>query len=78
MRTDRRLKRTDLFLVRVWTQDGDAGDSSGQGEWHGKVQRVVDGETHQFDDWQHLMDLLVAMVSGTGSEGSSKDPEAMR
>jgi len=29
------------------------------------VQRVVDGESYQFDDWQGLADLLVAMLEGT-------------
>jgi hypothetical protein len=56
-------KRTDLFLVRIRThfvQDG-----SGRTEYKGKVQRVVDGESHQFGDWQGLMDLLFTMASGS-------------
>lgn len=68
------LKRTNLFLLRVWTEDaGDsasdgsgnaAGSDSGKAEWHGKVQRVVDGESHQFNNWQDLIDLLLEMLSG--------------
>ena len=52
---------SDLFLVRVWVEG--AGDGSGRVEWCGKVQRVVDGESHRFVGWQDLVDLLVAMLS---------------
>ena len=62
MTLDRRLKRTGLFLVRVWTED--AGDGSGRAEWHGKVQRVVNGEARYFHDWPELVDLLLAMAPG--------------
>jgi hypothetical protein len=78
----RYLRRTDLFLVRVWrdeTGDHAADDGSGTGngagngagngktEWQGKLQRVVDGESHQFDSWQGLVELLLAML--TKNEG---------
>jgi hypothetical protein len=66
----RYLRRTDLFLVRVWrdvTRDQNDDDGSGTGggktEWRGKVQRVVDGESHQFDNWQGLVDSLLVMLS---------------
>lgn len=62
----RNFRRTDLFLVRMWTAEVvDAGYGEGRPrfEWHGKVQRVVDGEVHQFSDWQGLADLLSAMLS---------------
>ena len=73
----RPIRRVDLFLVRVWREDSSeieynadqiqsAGtDDSGGGiiEWRGSVQRVVDGESHQFSGWQGLTDLLLAMVS---------------
>ena len=62
MATKRRraLRRTDLFLVRMWVED--ALDSSEKAGWHGKVQRVVDGEAHQFDTWQELVNALQAML----------------
>lgn len=45
-------------------ESGDKGDSGdGKIEWRGSVQRVVDGESHQFSGWQGLTDLLLAMVS---------------
>lgn len=68
-------RRSDLFLVRLWSEE-DA-DGSGKVEWHGKVQRVVDGESHQFREWQDLTDLLRAMLQTTddgpqsaGTDGS--------
>lgn len=54
-------RRSDLFLVRLWTRD--ANKKCDKVECHGKVQRVVDGQSHQFDSWQGLVDLLVAMAS---------------
>ena len=57
----RRYSRSDLFLVRIWFED--RGDGSGHPERRGRVQRVVDGETHQFADWTTLIELLVAMMA---------------
>ena len=54
-------KRSNLFLVRVWTRNSH--DGSGEPEWEGKVQRVVDGESHQFNDWQGLGDQIVGMLT---------------
>ncbi len=50
--------------MRVWTEEAE--DSTGKAEWHGMVQRVVNGESHQFDNWQDLIDLLQEMLSGAG------------
>jgi hypothetical protein len=72
VKADRHLKRTDLFLVRLWIQS--AGDDSGRAELHGKVQRVVDGESHQFKDWQGLMESLQGMISETGVNRPTNDP----
>ena len=70
----RHQRRIDLFLVRVWREDvddaedadGESGgrsDIGGKTEWCGRVQRVVDGESHQFSGWQGLTDLLLAMIT---------------
>ena len=64
----RHLRRTDLFLVRVWREDaGDTADAAGgdrgKTQWGGAVQRVVDGETHQFNSWRDLIELLLTMLS---------------
>jgi hypothetical protein len=60
----RHHKRTNLFLLRVWTEDLSGGASSNV-EWNGSVQRVVDGEARQFKGWQDLLETLLAMVSNT-------------
>jgi len=67
---DRYPRCTDLFLVRVWARkagDAPGGDSarSGSGtiEWSGKVRRVVDGESHRFEDLQGLVNILLMMLS---------------
>lgn len=57
----RQYRPSDLFLVRMWAEESD--DGTNKVEWHGKVQRVVDGEFHGFSDWQGLVDLLMAMLS---------------
>ena len=71
----RYLRRTDLFLVRVWREvpggpsvDEGSGTGGSKIKWRGKVQRVVDGEALQFDDWQGLVDSLQVMLSE--NEGS--------
>jgi hypothetical protein len=56
-----RSGRTDLFLLRVWAED--VHGRNGEVAWRGKVQRVADGETHLFSDWQGLVALLLAMLS---------------
>jgi len=58
------LRRSNLFLLRVWPEeDSDAPDAEEVVRWRGKVQRVVDGESHQFSDWEGLTSLLLAMLS---------------
>ena len=59
-------RRTNLFLVRVWAEETsyeEGKNSIGEVEWHGKVQRVIDGEAHQFANLQSLPDLLLEMLS---------------
>lgn len=62
------LKRTNLFLVRIWAEDaGDkGGNTSSKTDWQGKVQRVIDGESHPFSSLQDLLDLLLEMLSSAG------------
>ena len=58
------LRRSNLFLLRVWAEESsDAPDAEEAVRWRGKVQRVVDGESHQFSDWEGLTSLLVTMLS---------------
>lgn len=73
MRGSRQLKRSDLFLVRLWARE--AGD--GETELRGKVQRAVGGEVHYFSDLPELADLLRTMMPGalTGAEAQLPDPD---
>ena len=59
------LRRSELFLVRMWTEPTDSGSQLA----HGKVQRAVSGETSHFDNWQGLLDRLRNMVAD-GKEGT--------
>lgn len=54
------MKHTELFLLRLWTEQ----ESAGEPQWCGKVQHVVTGEVHIFHTWPMLEDLLLAMISG--------------
>jgi hypothetical protein len=60
MPTHKRLKRTELFLVRLWPQTSTSG--SGEVSWCGRVQKTVDGQGHSFEGWPNLIDLLVSMM----------------
>jgi len=53
------LRRSELFLVRMWTEPTDTGSRLARG----KVQRAVSGETSRFDNWQGLLDRLRNMVA---------------
>lgn len=74
----RYLRRTDLFLVRVWREGATtligveavadllkSSDRAVQEEWSGSVQRVVDGEVRQFEGLQSLAGALQALLSET-------------
>lgn len=65
MKPARHMKHTDLFIVRFWTQDSNeqVSNSGNSIDWHGKVQRVVDGESHEFTDWDALVATLRSMIS---------------
>ena len=67
-----------LFLVRLWEEPGDGASQGGRvadatgaqpgaeaapdREWKGKVQHVVSGESHTFQDLPSLLDYLRAMM----------------
>jgi len=73
MTKHRHLGRSDLFLVRLWTEE----TATGSALAHGKVQRAVSGETNHFDDWQGLLDRLRAMAVGDkGDKGNGASDNA--
>jgi hypothetical protein len=64
-----------VFLLRLWPQeeygtaDGTAkatANSTANGRvdtrWCGRVQHVMSGEAHNFQDWSGLVDLLLTMM----------------
>ena len=51
--------RSHLFLVRLWPEGA---DSAGH-EWYGRVQHVVSGEAHTFEDWATLIEWLRGMLT---------------
>jgi len=50
-----------MFLLRVWADQG----SDGEIVWRGRVQQIVSGETHSFDTWFRLPELLLSMLLAT-------------
>jgi hypothetical protein len=70
------MRRTDLFLVRVWAGDATmGGDGTNSPICRGRVQRVADGESYSFDDWQGLTDVLAAMLNGITPNPSPAAPQ---
>lgn len=57
-----RPKRSELFLVRLWLEEGNDGGT----EWHGKAQRAVSGEKGYFHNSSELLNVLSEMLSATG------------
>ncbi len=58
MGTRRNYTQSVLLLVRLRLK----GAGTEQVEWRGKVQRVIDGESHEFNSLQALIDVLQAML----------------
>jgi len=70
----RHHRRTDLYLVRVWTDEPEAtpegAENDGRPPCKGRVQRVVDGESYSFDNWQGLTGVLLALLTGSTPDAS--------
>jgi hypothetical protein len=83
-------RASHLFLVRLWEEPSDGTSQVGtieeegayareggatDREWKGKVQHVVTGESHTFQDLPSLLDYLRAMMPapdpGTPGGGSA-------
>lgn len=66
-----RSATSHLFLVRLWeaSLDGTGAHTTKDGtlerEWKGKVQHVISGESHTFQDLAALLDYLRAMMPTT-------------
>jgi hypothetical protein len=56
-----------VFLLRLWPQEANGtAHSTANGtvdtRWCGRVQHVMSGEAHNFQDWPALVDLLLTMI----------------
>ena len=49
---------SQVFLVRLWVEPQD----DGQTAWHGKVQHLTSSEAHRFGDWASLVAVLQLML----------------
>ncbi len=54
MDEDHPLARSQLFTVRLWTEDL----GEGRLEWRGKVQHTLSGEAVYFRDWPSLISFM--------------------
>ena len=57
-RTDDPWSRSQLFTVRVWVEEADAGRS----EARMQVRHVLSGETRYFGAWPPLIDHLLSKL----------------
>ncbi|MEA2575109.1 MAG: hypothetical protein QOH93_2407 [Chloroflexia bacterium] len=78
-----------LFLVRLWEESGDGQERDGNTdekaahpnmdgaasrEWKGKVQHVVTGESHTFQDLPSLLNYLRAMMPAPPAVAPLSEP----
>jgi hypothetical protein len=74
MRTTQEFQSTHLFLLRVWTEQGDGDDNERDGakhvHWCGKLQHMLSGETRTFRGSHSLMDAVLDIVLGPAGESS--------
>ncbi len=60
---------SQLFLLRVWL---DA--TSGENDWHGRVQHLVTGEAHYFQTCAELRRIIRDMLAPTKSDQFADEP----
>lgn len=57
---------SQLFLVRMWTEDG----ADGAPAMAGKVQHVLSGEARHFNDWATLESVMASMLGARQGAGA--------
>lgn len=67
-RTDDPWTCSQLFTVRVWCEQVDAG----QQEVRMQAKHILTGETRYFRDWSLLATFLTSKLDAPGSEDSQK------
>ena len=56
---------SQLFLVRVRAGEAGEGPQAVNKVWYGRVQRVVTGETYDFQGWAELIKRLGTLLDDT-------------
>jgi hypothetical protein len=70
-------KRSSVFLVRLWTDEGGEERASGAAvapldRWQGRIQHVITGEAHSFGDWTTLIEIFNRMLPAPGTAASDQ------
>jgi len=50
--------RSELFAIRLWQEESIESDSA----WRGCLHHIASGKTHEFYDWETLIDGLMQLV----------------
>jgi hypothetical protein len=80
MERDEKPDASQLFLVRLWADDGggrgggDGPGSDGMSHVHGKVQHVLSGRAAHFSDWHSLVESLSKMIPHQAGAERKYDP----
>jgi hypothetical protein len=56
--------RSQLFLLRVWTED----ETDPQSEWSARLQHVFSGESHTFRACPQLVEVLLRLSDAEGQD----------
>jgi len=65
---------TDIFLLRVWSDEREGAEErsekapSDMGNLHGRLLHLTTGTAHNFDDWYDLLSVLQGMLSPSTQE----------
>ena len=68
--------QSDLFLVRVWPAQGAQEMRDHEAAWHGRVQHVLTGEAHSFENLNILVSKLEGMMHGSAAAHAGNESSA--
>ena len=64
MDSSKHLRRSQLFLVRLWPEE----EREGEVAWCGSVQDPLSGRAHSFRGCPEMMRVMLAMIPGSDGE----------
>ena len=67
---DKENRESNLFLVRLWMDEGPNDGTAEKHSWHGKVQHVITGKAGSFSSQDSMMQLLASMSSSPRPEST--------